>query len=107
MQQINHFTMQVFQRRKDGSENFYRDWKDYETGFGNVEKEFWLGICRRRTILVAANLSTERRYFEVFSCNQSKKFQISGFETGRHAHLRGRKKTFSLQLNNVHSIVFL
>jgi ficolin len=33
----------VFQSRQDGSENFYRDWNFYTTGFGNLLGEFWLG----------------------------------------------------------------
>lgn len=37
------YKMQVFQRRQDGKVDFYRDWKDYEDGFGNPKKEFWLG----------------------------------------------------------------
>lgn len=37
------FLSQVIQRRTDGTENFYRPWEHYKTGFGNVATEYWLG----------------------------------------------------------------
>uniref|UniRef100_A0A8D8B270 Ficolin-1 n=1 Tax=Culex pipiens TaxID=7175 RepID=A0A8D8B270_CULPI len=34
----------VIQNRYDGSVHFYRDWDEYERGFGDLEEEMWLGL---------------------------------------------------------------
>lgn len=37
---------QVFQRREDGSVNFFRGWEAYRDGFGKLTGEHWLGESR-------------------------------------------------------------
>ncbi|XP_060604585.1 techylectin-5A-like [Ruditapes philippinarum] len=56
----------VFQRRKDGSENFNRKWVDYAFGFGNLSGEFWLGneFIHRLTDGVPQELLIELEDFE-------------------------------------------
>lgn len=34
----------VILRRMDGSVNFYRDWAEYKAGFGDLNREFFLGL---------------------------------------------------------------
>ncbi|XP_018609981.2 tenascin isoform X2 [Scleropages formosus] len=33
----------VIQRRMDGKTNFFRGWREYSAGFGNISGEFWIG----------------------------------------------------------------
>jgi len=75
----------VVQRRRDGSENFFRNWSDYATGFGTLTGEFWLGNDNLAAILGRKSSQTLR--FELENWNGEKRyaeyndFRISGAET--------------------------
>lgn len=36
----------MFQRRRNGLENFVRPWKAYKNGFGTRDNDYWLGLHR-------------------------------------------------------------
>ena len=60
----------VIQRRLNGSVNFYREWKDYKEGFGDLNGEFWLGLEKiaRLTNQAGQKLRVEMKDFEGHSC---------------------------------------
>jgi hypothetical protein len=79
----------VFQRRVDGSENFNRDWATYKHGFGELERNFWLGneyihrLTRtKRELLLEVNSENGDHAFVLY-----KSFQISNEEDAYRANV--------------------
>ncbi|CAB4014486.1 Hypothetical predicted protein [Paramuricea clavata] len=50
----------LFQRRQDGSVDFYRGWSDYKVGFGNLTGEFWLGLDKIHRLTTSSTQSILR-----------------------------------------------
>ena len=82
----------VFQRRKDGSVDFYQDWSEYKKGFGEITGEFWLGndninLLTRENQELRVDLSdfqgntayAEYSTFSVGSEGEKYKLTVTGF----------------------------
>ena len=84
----------VFQRRQDGSQDFYLNWANYTAGFGDLEGEFWLGLDKIHRLApdVANNtlrvdledLDNAKRYakystFSVSDSNDNYKLTVGGY----------------------------
>lgn len=83
----------VFQRRMDGSVEFYRIWKDYEKGFGDLMGEHWLGLQHLHCLSSSSpqelrvdmgdfdNNSCSAHYnsFSVASAGEKYRLQVSGY----------------------------
>uniref|UniRef100_H2Y9P0 Fibrinogen C-terminal domain-containing protein n=1 Tax=Ciona savignyi TaxID=51511 RepID=H2Y9P0_CIOSA len=70
----------VFQRRRDGSENFYRTWVEYQEMFGNLSNEFWLGNENLHALTGSGNYELR---IELEDCANVRKFaKYSSFSIG-------------------------
>ena len=82
----------VFQRRMNGSQDFYRDWNDYVWGFGDLNGEFWLGLSKMHRLTTTstrlrvdlADFDGDVRYaeytvFQVGDSDSKYRLNVSGY----------------------------
>eukprot|EP00117_Sycon_ciliatum_P026756 scpid78298/ scgid21890/ Tenascin-X; Hexabrachion-like protein len=85
----------VFQRRQDGSVDFYRDWNAYKRGFGSASGEFWLGLDTLHYLTSQAGSTYELRIDMVFKTTGEKHyakwstFRVEGEANNYRLHVSG------------------
>lgn len=63
------FFFQVFLRRQSGKIEFFRNWKNYTAGFGDLNDEFWLGTFKLKQGNTLRRLEVTCRNLRVLSGN--------------------------------------
>lgn len=80
----------VFQRRQNGSLNFFKSWYYYARGFGDVAGEFWLGLDQIHRLTAGRAQSELRVDMEDFE-REKRYAQYSSFRVA-NAYLKYRLK---------------
>ena len=87
----------VIQRRVEGGiVDFYRDWSDYEEGFGDLEGEFWYGL---KNIHCLTNSASVELRMDMEDENGTKitwtyqEFRVEGPENKYRLHIGGGEGT--------------
>ena len=100
----------VFQRRIDGSVEFYLNWIHYVHGFGDVSGEYWLGLSKIHRLANSSAPQELRVDLEDFSGNtvyaQYSSFYIGGSSTDYTLHVSGYSGTAGDSLTYHHGSKF-
>ncbi|XP_053551072.1 microfibril-associated glycoprotein 4 [Bombina bombina] len=90
----------VFQKRFNGSVNFYRGWEEYKSGFGLADGEYWLGLQNIHRLLQKKSyylridmedFENEKR-FVTYGTFYISPLAISPEEDGYRLHISGFKE---------------
>ena len=103
----------MFQKRLDGSVDFYLNWTNYKTGFGSLTGEFWLGLDRIHRLANSSNnklrvdledMSGNTAYAEysVFKVgNEATKYQLNVRNYSGKFSLRSFQNACASRLKNL------
>ncbi|CAB1320040.1 unnamed protein product [Coregonus sp. 'balchen'] len=85
----------VFVRRQSGKLEFFRNWRNYTAGFGDMNDEFWLGLSNLHKITVAGQyeLRVDLRDKGDAAYAQYDKFSISEPRSRYKVHVGGYSGT--------------
>ncbi|KAF1388745.1 hypothetical protein PFLUV_G00065820 [Perca fluviatilis] len=85
----------VFLRRQSGKLEFFRNWKNYTAGFGDMNDEFWLGLSNLHKITAGGQyeLRVDLRDKGETAYAQYDKFSISEPRTRYKVHVGGYSGT--------------
>lgn len=79
----------LIQRRQDGSVDFYRNWTEYQKGFGNIEGEFFIGLDKLHAL---TNYNGPQELLIVLEDNNEiKQAKYSNFVVGNESELYALK----------------
>ena len=99
----------VIQRRIDGSVDFFKNWVDYKLGFGNVDKEFWLGnekihrLTKRKNMMIRFDLEDVNGN-KVYA--EYKVFYIGGEDANYKVHVSTYSGTAGDSFSNTNGMQF-
>lgn len=78
----------LIQRRQDGSVDFFRNWSEYQQGFGNIDGEFFIGLNKLHAL---TNYDGPQELLIVLDDNEVRTAKYSNFVVGNESEFYALK----------------